>query len=141
MSRGRPSGEKTRCGGLWTEARFRSFVKGNLRSATRKWQPIQQCKKNAHVGRGVYLCQGCNQEVAPTIYDETKRKRITNIFVDHIKPIVDPETGFTTWDEVIEGMFCEIDNLQLLCKACHDVKCEEEKAVANQRRKGITSEE
>lgn len=141
MARGRPSGDKTRCGGLWTEARFKSFIKGNLRSATRKWAPIQQCKKNAHVARGLYRCANCHRDVPATTIDPVKRKRISNIMVDHIKPIVDPDVGFTTWDEVIEGMFCEISNLQLLCRQCHDEKCAEEKLISDQRRKGITDEE
>ena len=93
------------------------------------------------MSRGLYHCAECQLPVPATIVDEEKRKRVSNIFVDHIKPIVDPGVGFTTWDEVIEGMFCEEENLQLLCKACHDVKCLEEKAVANQRRKGNTDEE
>jgi 5-methylcytosine-specific restriction endonuclease McrA len=134
VSRGRPSGEKTRCSGQWTEAKFRSFIKGNLRSATRKWAPIQQCRKNAHRARGVYECAGCHQLVPPTIYDEDKKKRVKNICVDHIVPTVDPETGFMSWDQVIEGLFCELDNLQLLCKACHDGKTSEETEVAKLRR-------
>lgn len=126
VKRGRPQGELTRCGGQWTEARFRSFIKGNLRQATRKWQPIQQCKKLAHRGRGQYECACCHEIVPPTTFDEEKKKRVKNIAVDHIKPIVDTATGFTSWDDVIEGMFCELDNLQLLCKKCHDIKCAEE---------------
>jgi hypothetical protein len=50
------------------------------------------------------------------------RKKLTNIFVDHINPIVDPIEGFITWDEYIDRMFCEKDNLQLLCGECHDKK-------------------
>lgn len=134
MARGRPSGDKVRCSGQWTEARFRSFIKGNLRAATRKWEPIQRCRKEAHVARGLYKCAGCGQEVPPTIYDEDKKKRVKNICVDHIVPTVDPEVGFTTWDDVIEGLFCEIENLQLLCKACHDGKTSEEAEIAKQRR-------
>lgn len=134
MARGRPSGDKTRCGGLWTESRFRSFIKGNLRSATRKWAPIQQCRKNAHVSRGLYKCACCGNEVPPTIFDEDKKKRIKNICVDHINPTVDPEVGFMSWDQVIEGLFCELDNLQLLCKACHDSKTSEESDIAKLRR-------
>ena len=130
----RPSGDKTRCSGQWTEARFRSFIKGNLRQATRKWQPIQQCKKNAHVSRGVYECAACKQHVPATVIDPIKRKRVSNIAVDHIKPIVDPEVGFTNWDDVIEGMFAELDNLQLLCRQCHEIKCAEETAIAKARR-------
>jgi 5-methylcytosine-specific restriction endonuclease McrA len=64
--------------------------------------------------------------VPPTIYNEEKRKRQSNIYVDHIKPVVDPEVGWTTWDDVIENMFCELDNLQLLCGPCHKIKSQEE---------------
>lgn len=131
---GRPRGELTRCGGRWTEAQFNSFVKNNLRSATRKWQPIQECRKKANRGRGIYECAHCGNLVPPTIFDEDKRKRMKNIFTDHIKPIIDPAVGFTTWDECIERMYCEADNLQLLCKDCHSMKSREEIDIAKQRR-------
>lgn len=58
-----------------------------------------------------------------------------NIFVDHIAPIVDPEVGFVSWDEFIERMYCEKDNLQLLCKACHDLKSSDERTTAVERRR------
>lgn len=136
----RPQGELTKCDGRWTQAKFNSFIKNNLRSATRKWAPIQQCKKRAHVSRGLYKCDCCGQEVAPTIYDEDKRKRVKNIFVDHTIPIIDPAVGFTTWDECIERMFCDSDNLQLLCKACHTEKSAEEIAIAKERRRRTKEE-
>jgi len=53
------------------------------------------------------------------------------VAVDHIDPVV-PVTGFTTWDEVIERMFVEKDGLQVLCKACHKAKCDEEKQQRKQ---------
>ena len=96
----RPSGELVKCNKKWTQAKFNSFIKNNLRAATRKWEPIQQCKKRAHVARGLYKCDGCGQEVPPTYYDGDKRKRMKNIFVDHVVPIIDPAVGFTTWDEI-----------------------------------------
>lgn len=92
------------------------------------------CKKKAHVARGEYRCECCNEVVPPTYYDEEKRKRVKNIFVDHIKPVVDPTTGWTTWNDVVEGLFCEIDNLQLLCGACHKIKSQEEIDLAKIRR-------
>lgn len=128
----RPSGPKTRCSGQWTEARFNSFIKSLLRSGTRRWAPIQEVKKEARVARGLYECKECKQHVAPTYRDGKNRKQ--NIFVDHIIPIVDPATGFTNWDDCIQRMFCEKDNLQLLCKDCHDVKSEKEKEIAKKRR-------
>lgn len=130
---GRPSGEKTRCSGQWTEAKFRSFIKGNLRRICNKWAPIQEVKKEARVGRGQYLCNGCGNVVPNSIVEDGKR--VNNIFVDHIRPIVDPSIGWTSWDDVIEGMFSEKDNLQLLCKKCHDIKTEEERNIAVERRR------
>lgn len=130
---GRIGGPKTRCSNTWTEARFRSFVKGNLRRATQKWKPIQDCLKNARVARGLYLCAGCHNEVSNTIKDEAG-KRIKNVHVDHILPIIDPNVGWTSYDDMINRMFCEIDNLQVLCHDCHKRKTDEEKATAKARR-------
>lgn len=128
----RPSGEKTRCGNRWTEAKYKSFIKNQLRGATRKWAPIQDCQKSARTRRGFYKCEGCGEEVPTTT--RAGGKRSNNIFVDHIEPIV-PVTGWESWDSCIERMFCEEDNLQLLCKACHDVKSKEETALRAKYRK------
>ncbi len=129
---GRPAGEKTRCCNTWTEAKFKSFIKNNLRSATRKWKPIQECKRLARVRRGWYLCACCKQEIPASI--TKKGKRVNNAHVDHIAPIVDPAVGFTDWNDCIERMFCELDNLQLLCTKCHDKKSAKETTIASARR-------
>jgi 5-methylcytosine-specific restriction endonuclease McrA len=133
MPRGRPAGPKTRNGGQWTEARFASFVKNGLRATSRKWNPIHKTKADARRGRGLYECAGCGQIVPPT--KKVGKKRINNVFVDHINPIVDPTKGFTTWDDYVERLFCEQDNLQLLCGECHDKKSMAERALAAKHRK------
>ena len=130
----RPSGDKTRCNGRWTEAKFTAFVKNNLRMASRKWAPIGDCLKEANVRRGIYLCACCNQEVPITIKVEGERKRKNNVYVDHIVPIIDPRVGWTTWDDCINRMFAEGDNLQVLCDECHSAKTKEETALAVKRR-------
>ena len=131
---GRRGGPKTRCSGAWTEAKYRSFIKGNLRRATQKWAPIQECKKKARTRRGLYHCAGCGEEVPASVKEEGSRRRSNNIHVDHIEPIIDPKVGWTTWDDCIERMFCELDNLQVLCTACHKVVTDEEKEIAKARR-------
>ncbi len=121
----RPRGALTRCGNRWTEAKFNSFVKNQLRGATRKWAPINDCMTKARTRRGFYLCAICGEEVPTTKI--VNRKRVKNIAVDHIEPIV-PVTGWTSWDDCINRMFCEEGNLQLACKDCHDIKSKEEAA-------------
>lgn len=130
---GRPSGPKVRCNGNWTEARYKSFIISLLRQGTRRWAPITEVQKEARVSRGLYECAMCKQHVPPTIKEGRAKKQ--NIFVDHIRPVVDPNEGFTTWDDFIENMFCEVDNLQVLCKECHDMKSSEERAIAIERRR------
>ncbi len=78
------------------------------------------------------MCNGCKKESPASIVVD--RKRVQNIYVDHIKPIVDPAKGFEGWDVLIDRMFCEKDNLQVLCKTCHDVKTQEEKLIAKERK-------
>lgn len=129
---GRPAGPKVRCNNQWTESRYKSFITSLLRQGTRRWAPITEVEKEARVERGLYRCNSCKEIVPPTV--KTGKKRQKNVFVDHIVPIVNPETGFTSWDEFIENLFCEKDNLQLLCKECHDKKSAEERETAVEAR-------
>ncbi len=79
------------------------------------------------MSRGVYLCNGCKEEIPKTVLDPDTRKRVNNVHVDHIEPIV-PVTGWVSWDSCINRMFCEQDNLQVLCSKCHKVVTDEENA-------------
>lgn len=129
----RIGGPKTRNSGKWTEAQFTSFIKGNLRRVTSKWGPIQEVLKEARTRRGFYKCNGCNEEVPKTALDENG-KRVKNVHVDHIIPVIDPDVGWVSWDSTIDRMFSEKNNLQVLCYDCHKIKSDDEKARAKERR-------
>lgn len=126
--------ENVRNGGEWTEARFTSFVKSGLRSTSRRWPPKYECLGDAFVGKQVcsvsgrlgkhYRCAGCNGNYAARF-----------VQVDHINPIIDPNTGFTSWDDVVNNMFCEKHNLQVLCSVCHKAKTQSEREIATERKK------
>lgn len=122
---------KERNSGQWTEARFRSFIKGGLRHLSMRWGPKIEAKKKARVERGRYRCAGYKRRAH--IVDVSLppkpggKSRRNNVFVDHIDPVIDIETGFTSWDDVINKLFCEIDNLQVLCLECHKHKTADEK--------------
>ena len=114
-------------GGQWTQARFNSFIKGGLRNLSLRWPPKARVKKRVWIERGLYWCEGygvARHHAPATLL--SKSGRIPNIFVDHISPVVGPE-GFTTWDELINRLFCEEENLQVLCKVCHDAKTQDER--------------
>jgi len=42
--------------------------------------------------------------------------------IDHTDPVVDPATGFVNWDTYFDRLYCEVENLQVLCKPCHKDK-------------------
>jgi hypothetical protein len=113
--------------GEWTEARFNSFVKGGLRSASQRWPPkyrvlSQACvgtKLNVATGRMAkhYICNSCKNEFPAK-----------NVEVNHIRPVV-PVTGFDSWDGVVERLFCEAEGLEVVCKLCHRAITKQENII------------
>ena len=124
--------DKTFNGGTWTQARMNSFIKSALRSASQRWPPRYSSLNDACIGQKVnpksgrlakhYKCGDC-KEFFPA----------KDVQVDHIKPIIDPVIGFQTWDILIENLFCEKENLQVLCKKCHLIKTNAEKALKKEK--------
>lgn len=68
----------------------------------------------------------------------------THVAVDHIEPVVNPETSFVDWNTFIERLDCPGDNLQVVCSytkthedktkeygqySCHYIKTQEERKV------------
>jgi len=114
---------RTRNSGTMTESAFWSFIRSTLRQKSRFWKPITECKaksKRKYKGpnkrqKFEYQCNYC-KEWFP-------EKQIN---VDHISPAGSLNcskdlAGF------VERLFCEVDNLQVLCKNCHDLKTKKEK--------------
>lgn len=117
------SAGKTRCAGSLSESAFWSFIRSALRQKSRFWKPVTLCKQNAkrkYVGpnkrqKFEYQCNKCKGWFADK-----------NIQVDHIIPAgslncAQDLPGF------VERLFCEAENLQCLCKNCHDIKSKEDK--------------
>ena len=127
--------EKPRNDGQWTEARYRSFIISTLRRSSSRWGPRNSAKRAARhheklpsptTGRPVFhsKCAGCGG-----LFPETTTS------VDHIAPVIDPNTGFKSWDEYIERMYCEGEGFQVLCDECHTKKTTEERAIATERKR------
>lgn len=69
----------------------------------------REAKKKAKRGKS-YLCACC-------------KDTYLKVSVDHI----DPVGTFVSWDAFINRLFCPIENLQVLCKECHDAKSQSER--------------
>jgi 5-methylcytosine-specific restriction endonuclease McrA len=116
---------RTRCGGRWTEARYRSHIINALRSASMRWAPKGDCIHAAFVANGLN----------PTTGRKCKLHRCVecgelfpkgSMRADHIEPVVDPATGFQTWDIYIARMFVEQHEYQAVCVGCHRLKTAQE---------------
>jgi 5-methylcytosine-specific restriction endonuclease McrA len=115
---------KTRNAGTMTESAFWSFIRSTLRQKSRWWKPIGQAKMKARRGcvkcapkqKYEYQCAHCKQWF-----------KDKDVNVDHITPAgslrsANDLAGF------IERLFCEVDNLQILCNVCHNKKTQDEKS-------------
>jgi 5-methylcytosine-specific restriction endonuclease McrA len=119
--------------GKWTQGRFNSFVTSILRGGSRRWEPkwtvlreaATEKKVNVKTGRVAqhFKCKVCSGEFPAK-----------GVQVDHTTPI---GVG-RTWDEFIDGLFCEKDNLQVLCLDCHKEKTKKEKELNESVKRGPT---
>ena len=113
--------KRTRAGGTWTEARYWQYIRSLLRRATIGYPVIQQVKKAASkVVKGKrhkyeYKCNKCK-----------KWKMGKEVAVDHIQPAGSLK-NYADLPGFVERLFCEADNLQVLCHSCHDVKTKEDR--------------
>lgn len=114
---------KTRNAGTMTESAFWSFIRSTLRQKSRWWKPITQCKlesRRPYKGplkrqKFEYQCNSCKKW-----FPEKK------INVDHIVGAGSLNCG-ADLPGFVERLFCEQDNLQVLCEVCHNEKTQLEK--------------
>jgi 5-methylcytosine-specific restriction endonuclease McrA len=115
----RPRNPTTRADNKWTEGQYNTFIRNQLRSGWMRWPVKNALLAEARVERGFYKCSECGAIVPTTIRENGKKKKGVN--VDHKVPAT-PLTGEFTWSLFIERLYCERDNLQVLCFTCHNFK-------------------
>ena len=114
---------KTRCNGTMSEAAFWSFIRSALRQKSRWWKPISVCKMNA---RRDYTGPGKRQKYEYQCKKCKKWWPEKQINVDNIIPAGSLNTA-QDLPQFVENLFCDQDNLQVLCVTCHDKKTLKEK--------------
>lgn len=87
----------------------------------RRWPPKWECLKEASVGKKInkatgrmaehYKCAECKEDFPSK-----------EVQTDHRSPVVEPEVGFVDWDTFIQRLYCDKENLQILCTSCHKAK-------------------
>jgi 5-methylcytosine-specific restriction endonuclease McrA len=63
-----------------------------------------------------YRCNVCLQYVGST-----------KVAVDHVTPVVSVDDGFVDFNTFIQRLFCNEDNLQVICDECHTTKTNSER--------------
>lgn len=98
------------------------IIKGALRNAWRKANvrkeimlaALHPTARGERGGRR-YICAKCGENFA---YSEVQ--------VDHIEPVIPTNREIKDWNEYISRLYCTIEELQVLCKSCHQEKSNEE---------------
>jgi 5-methylcytosine-specific restriction endonuclease McrA len=114
-------GVKCRAGNTWTESRYFQFIRTALRGAFSRYPVKYQVLKDSQ--RRV---TGQRHKVEHQCAECQEWFKAKEVQVDHIKPA----GSLKCYDDLpsfVSNLFCESDNLQVLCKQCHKAKTAEER--------------
>lgn len=116
-------GAKTRANNTMTEAAFFTMIRSALRQKSRWWLPVQLAKKDA---RRAYI--GTNKRIKWE-YKCTKCKNWffeKEIEVNHKIP-AGSLSSFEDLHGFVERLFCEKEDLEVVCKECHKIETSKQK--------------
>jgi 5-methylcytosine-specific restriction endonuclease McrA len=119
-------GLKNKAGDTWTTARYFSFIRSGLRRMwTRYPVKFQVMNKASRPYKGEdkrrkkeYLCNVCKGWFAGK-----------EVAVDHIQPCGSLKS-YEDLPRFVSTLFCEENNLQVICTACHSIKTQKERKDA-----------
>lgn len=123
--------EKTRCGNTMTESAYLAWIRSALRSKSLKWPPRGEALKLSRRSyKGPNKLQKWEHECALCSH-WFKGKEVV---VDHFPVAAGSILSVDDIGPFANNLYCEVDNLRVLCKTCHDCHTLAEK-------QGITFEE
>lgn len=117
--------EKSFNNGTMTKAAFFGMIRSALRRQSIYWKPIAQAKINA---RKEYKGANKRQKWGYECNICKNNFKSNEVVVDHIIP-AGALKDFSDLENFIKNLFCETDNLQVLCNDCHDKKTRTERKL------------
>lgn len=109
---------KTRCGGTMTESAYLAWIRSALRSKSLRWPP-----RNAAIERARRPYKGPNKlqkwEVECAICNEWFK--LKEICVDHHPKPAGSILSVEDIGAFVNNLYCEVDNLRVLCDPCHSI--------------------
>jgi len=131
------------------DKKFTNRIKNAIRRLSWSWEPYTKVKNAAKVDKALHecclcfkYCYGGKSEKNLTILKEKyklKEVAMEKIYIDHIDPVESVEDGYVDLNTFAERLFCGEENLQPLCKTCHDAKSKEENAKRRTNKKRKTN--
>ncbi len=115
---------KTRCGGTMTESAYLAWIRSALRSKSLRWPPRAKAlelarrsyKGDNKLQKWEYECAICH-----------KWWKAKKVVVDHYPKRAGSILHWRDIGEFCNNLYCETDNLRVLCSPCHDVHTLSEK--------------
>lgn len=96
-----------------------------------RWTPERrQVLARAKVGKG-WKCEICETVgfVGKKTFKNGKTRKVMPVQVDHIVPIGQEPFAWLEFGSWLSRLFCALTNLQCICRACHQLKTNKERAV------------
>jgi hypothetical protein len=131
MATKKPKGALVRCSGTMTEAQYLGWIRSALRSKWLRWPPRAQAITAA---RRTYRGPNKLQKYEVQCAICTKWYKQKEIEVDHYPHDAGSILSVDDVGQFVNRLYCETDNLRVLCKPCH-------KVYTLSQSKGISMEE
>lgn len=118
MATKKTKGNLTRCNGTMTESQFLAWIRSALRSKSLRWLPRASALEAARIPytgenkrqKWSYMCAICKE-----LFNGKE------VVVDHYPKEAGSILSIEDIGEFINNLYCEKDNLRVLCTTCHDV--------------------
>lgn len=116
-------------------SKMKKMIVSYARRLSGSWEPKQNAKRKVKIAPALHRCDKCGslnyEGESQKTYDKyvsefpNDKVNFDGIELDHIQPVVQI-SGWSTWDQFFESLFCDEDGYRALCNFCHQRKTQTE---------------